>query len=227
MSLNNIKLPDIVIADLYRQSLVEYDGPVNSMATAVSAEPEPVMETQAAVVETRPKVSEPIPVETKPKVTEPVQEKIKPAVSEPVQAETKPKTSEPVGYKTLGNNKQHIAIIVNCPHDVFVPEADLQFLTKMLSACKLNIADVAIVNHAAVPIAIEPLKQQLQPKYILLFGVEPGAVQLPISFPAFKEQAYAGSSYLFTPPLNELNQENDEAKQQKRKLWDCLKRMFL
>jgi hypothetical protein len=192
MSLNNIKLPDIVIADLYRQSLIQYDGPVTNRSTPVLPEPE------AAV-----------------------------AKSQPIAAETKPKVSEPVGYKTLGNNKQRIAIIVNCPNDVFVPEADLQFLTKMLSACKLNMADVAIVNHATAPIAIELLKQQLQPKYVLLFGVEPGAVQLPISFPAFKEQAYAGSTYLFTPLLNELNQENDEAKQQKRKLWDCLKRMFL
>ena len=89
------------------------------------------------------------------------------------------------------------------------------------------MADVAIVNHAVVPVVIEPLKQQLQPKYVLLFGVEPGVIQLPISFPAFKEQPYAGSTYLFTPSLNQLNQENDEAKQQKRKLWDCLKRMFL
>jgi hypothetical protein len=192
MSLNNIKLPDVVIADLYRQSLIQYDGPVSNLATPVLREPEPaVMATQ------------------------------------PVLVETKPAPASPVGYKTLGNNKQHIAIIVNCPNDVFVPENDLQFLTKMLSACKLNMADVAIVNHAVAPIAIELLKQQLQPKYVLLFGVEPGAVQLPISFPAFKEQAYAGSTYLFTPSLNRLNQENDEAKQEKRKLWDCLKRMFL
>jgi hypothetical protein len=166
-------------------------------------------------------------VETKPAVSEPVRLETKPKVSEPIAAETKPKTSEAAGYKILGNNKQHIAIIVNCPQDVFVPEADLQFLTKMLTACKLNMADVAIVNHAVVPVMIEPLKQQLQPKYVLLFGVEPNAVQLPISFPAFKEQPYAGSTYLFTPSLNQLNQENDEAKQQKRKLWDCLKRMFL
>ena len=192
MSLNNIKLPDVVIVDLYRQSLIQYDGPVSTLATPVLREPEPAVKE-----------------------------------SQPVLVETKPATPSPVGYKTLGNNKQHIAIIVNCPNDVFVPENDLQFLTKMISACKLNMADVAIVNHAVTPIAIELLKQQLQPKYVLLFGVEPGAIQLPISFPAFKEQPYAGSTYLFTPSLNQLNQENDEAKQEKRKLWDCLKRMFL
>jgi hypothetical protein len=110
---------------------------------------------------------------------------------------------------------------------VFVPEADLQFLTKMLGACKLNMADVAIINHATAPVAIDQLKVQLQPKSLLLFGVEPADIQLPISFPPFKEQAYAGTTYLFTPSLTALNQETEEAKLLKRKLWECLKRMFL
>lgn len=189
MSLTNIKLPGVIIADLYRHSLVQYDGPSTKGVPDEPVESQPLSKAPAETIE--------------------------------------PKTSEPVAYKVLGNNKQHITIIVNFPQEVFLPEGDLQFLTKMLGACKLNMADVAIVNSATAGIAIEPLKQQLQPKYILLFGVEPAAIQLPISFPAFKEQAYAGSTYLLTPPLNQLNQENEEAKQLKRKLWDCLKRIFL
>lgn len=226
MSLQNIKLPDIVIADLYRQSLIQYDGELT--------------ETRPDVVETN-IVAAPPPVEKKPvepKAPEPAKqpEIVSPKVQGPepvkqpeiIQPKAQaPVSKEPVPYKTLGNNKRQIAIVVNFPNEVFLPETDLQFLTKMISACKLNMADVAIVNHASVQVAIEPLKQQLQPKYVLLFGVEPGAIQLPISFPAFKEQAYAGCTYLFTPPLNELNQENEEAKLLKRKLWDCLKKIFL
>ena len=89
------------------------------------------------------------------------------------------------------------------------------------------MADVAIVNYATAPIAIDKLKAQLQPRSLLLFGVEPGEIQLPISFPAFKEQPYAGTTYLFTPSLRQLNQETESAKLLKRQLWDCLKRMFL
>jgi hypothetical protein len=137
------------------------------------------------------------------------------------------KNTELPAYKILGNNKQQITVVVNCPNDVFVPEAELQFLTKMLGACKLNMADVAIVNHATAAVAIDRLKQQLQPRFVLLLGVEPATIQLPISFPTFKEQAYAGTTYLFTPALGQLNQETDNAKVQKRQLWDCLKRMFL
>jgi len=97
----------------------------------------------------------------------------------------------------------------------------------MLDACKLNMADVAIVNHATAAVHIDRLKIQLQPKFLLLFGVEPDIIHLPINFPSFKEQPYAGTTYLFTPALSELNGETDQAKGLKRKLWDCLKRMFL
>jgi hypothetical protein len=117
--------------------------------------------------------------------------------------------------------------VVNYPQDVFVPEGDLQFLTKMLDACKLNMADVAIVNHATALVNIEKVKAQLQPIFLLLFGVEPDEIHLPINFPAYKEQPYAGTTYLFTPALSQLNGDTDAAKGLKKKLWECLKRMFL
>jgi hypothetical protein len=200
MSLSNINLPGFVIADLYRNSLIQ--------PSATEGLPK-------AMPDEGPSESPPHLEEAGGRLSEPV------TVAQPVKKE------EPVVYKTLGNNKQQISVVVNCPGDVFVPEADLAFLTKMLGACKLNMADVAIVNYATTPIAIDKLKTQLQPKSLLLLGVEPGDIQLPISFPPFKEQPYAGTTYLFTPALSQLNQETEEAKVLKRKLWDCLKRMFL
>jgi len=211
MSLTNINLPGFVIADLYRNSLIEPDGPL------------PQQETVPIAIGIKPETPSPQVGRAEEERPSPVME----PVIEPV-AEPKPvKREEPVAYKILGNNKQQVSIVVNCPNDVFVPEGDLQFLTKMLSACKLNMADVAIVNHATAAVTIDKLKVQLQPKFLLLFGVEPSEIQLPISFPAFKEQAYAGTTYLFTPALSQVNQETEDAKVIKRKLWDCLKKMFL
>ncbi|WP_133053871.1 hypothetical protein [Niastella yeongjuensis] len=198
--MTNINLPGFVIADLYRNSLMQPE------VAASGGSPKAMQEDS------------PLPQQEKAYTPPPIMEE---AGGQPVKQE------EPVVYKTLGNNKQQISVVVNCPNDVYVPEADLQFLTKMLGACKLNMADVAIVNYATAPIAIDKLKAQLQPKSLLLFGVEPGDIQLPISFPPFKEQPYAGTTYLFTPSLGQLNQETEEAKLLKRKLWDCLKRMFL
>ena len=215
MSLTNIKLPGFVIADLYRNNLIQpsaadFEGLPQSL-------PETYLPQQEAPVVAEP---EPQPViEVKPIAKTPV--------SEPVVEKTLPKQAALPPYKFLGNNKKQIVVVVNCPSDVFVPEGDLQFLTKMLDACKLNMADVAIVNHATAAVQIDRLKIQLQPKFLLLFGVEPDIIQLPINFPSYKEQPYAGTTYLFTPALSDLNQETDQAKGLKRKLWDCLKRMFL
>jgi hypothetical protein len=151
-------------------------------------------------------------------------------VEKPVKKEEK-KTAEaaptPSLYKFLGSNKKNITVIVHFASEVFLPETELQFLTKMLGACKLNLADVAIVNEATGKIAIDQLKEQLYPKHLLLFGVEPTDIQLPINFPAFKEQPYAGTIYLYAPGLDTLSKETDEAKTAKRKLWDCLKKMFV
>lgn len=202
MSLNNIKLPDFVIADLYRKSLIQPEGTMPQPEARIVTEQQPV---------------------TKSPVKEPFAEPVPPKLA----ATTPAAGSEPATYKILGNNNKQVTVVVNCPSDVFIPESDLQFLTKMLGACKLNMADVAIVNHATAAVAIEKVKLQLQPKFVLLFGVEPATIQLPISFPSFKEQPYAGTTYLFTPALSELNLETEDAKVLKRKLWDCLKRIFL
>ena len=136
---------------------------------------------------------------------------------------------EPVveaSYKILGSNGQSITMIVDFPDEVFLPDQHLQFLTRMLEACKMNLGDVAILNKAAAAITIERVKEQLQPKYVLLFGVETGDIGLPFSFPFFKEQEHGGCIYLSTPPLNDLNQETEEGKLLKSKLWVCLRKLF-
>jgi hypothetical protein len=129
-------------------------------------------------------------------------------------------------YKFLGNNQQQIAIIVHFEHETWLPDNHLQFLTKMLEACKLNLGDVAIVNHAKKAVDIELIKEQLKPASVLLFGVEPVDIKLPLNFPHFKEQAFAGIAYLHFPPLETLNQDTEDGKLQKSKLWVCLRKLF-
>jgi hypothetical protein len=215
MSLNNIKLPDFVIADLYRNSLIQPSAADFGGLPQAQLE-EPIPQQEARIV-----------TEQQPVTKSPVKERVAEKAPEKIIEVPPVKAAEPVTYKILGNNKKQITVVVNYPNDVFLPEGDLQFLTKMLGACKLNMADVAIINHSTAAVAIERVKLQLQPKFVLLFGVEPGTIQLPISFPSFKEQPYAGTTYLFTPALSELNVETEDAKVLKRKLWDCLKRTFL
>jgi hypothetical protein len=166
MSLNTIELPDLVIADLFKNALISDN------------------EKKA-----------PVPV-------------IK------------------AGYKFLGSNRRKITLVVNSPEAVFLPESHLAFITKMLEACKMNLGEVAIVNHASTPVIISELKKQTTPSILLLFGIEPTEIKLPISFPQFKMQAYDGCTYLYTPSLYEIDQNTEESRLLKSKLWLCLQKLF-
>ncbi|MBO9631651.1 MAG: hypothetical protein J7578_00940, partial [Chitinophagaceae bacterium] len=129
-------------------------------------------------------------------------------------------------YRFLGKNARHIAIVVFSPNEAYLPDDQLQLLTKMLDACKLNLGDVAIINQATQVVHFTHLGDQLQSQKVLLFGVQPEQIGLPMNFPGYKEQEYAGCTYLLANPLGDMNQPNEEGKALKGKLWGCLKKMF-
>ena len=126
-------------------------------------------------------------------------------------------------WKYLGENKKNILLVVNNGTAVHVPDQDLAFLVNMLGACKLGLADVAIVNgNNYDEINYKEMIAQFSSRVIFLFGIEPVSFGLPVSFPHFQLQPFANATFLFTPDLTEL--AND--KLLKSKLWVCLKRLF-
>ncbi len=131
---------------------------------------------------------------------------------------------EPISsWKHLGNNLKNILIVVNNDSAVYLPDEELDFLTGILGACKLNLADVAIVNSKNDPEAsYKELTSFFKSKIVFLFAIEPAAFGLPMNFPHYQLQAFAGNSFLFSPSLKEL--ENNRV--EKSKLWVCLKRLF-
>jgi len=130
-------------------------------------------------------------------------------------------------YKFLGKNQKQVTILARYPDDPYIPEDHLQFLIKILSACKLDLGDVAIINQGVAPVAIAKLKTELNPLAVLLFDVQPGDIGLPLNFPALKPQTFSGTNYLCIPAISLLLEENEKAKTSKKQLWDCLKKMFL
>ena len=141
-------------------------------------------------------------------------------------ASSGPETPLTASYKFLGNNRRKITIVVHSPGIAFLPDDQLNVLTRMLEACKMNMGDVAIVNNAAAPVIIGPLKQQLQPAFIILFGPKPPDIGLPMDFPVFKIQEYDQCTYLTAPSLEALVAPGDDGRLLKSKLWVCLKTMF-
>ena len=131
--------------------------------------------------------------------------------------------SEDVKLKFLGNNDKNILLIVNYRDAVHLPDDQLDFLINMLSACKLGITDVSIVNMNNNPeLNYKNAIDFFNSRIIILFGVEPSDLSLPVSFPHFQVQQFSGRTYLFTPPLQEINHDNVI----KSKVWVCLRRVF-
>jgi hypothetical protein len=131
--------------------------------------------------------------------------------------------NDPHPVKYLGKNVKNIVLLVSNETVPFLLDGELSFLTSILSACKLSLADVAIVNiNSLVEPEIETSIQFLEPRTVILFGIAPLFIGLPINFPQFQLQPFNKRTYLLSPTLQEL--ESD--KTLKLKLWNSLKTLF-
>lgn len=124
---------------------------------------------------------------------------------------------------TLGNNEKSITIIIDYKGSKHLPDDELSFLTEILSACRLSIGDVAILNiNNYKNINYKEIFEHLEPAKVILLGVDPGRIQLPVVFPKFQIQSFSKASFLLSPTLRELRDD----KILKSKLWICLKQIF-
>jgi hypothetical protein len=126
----------------------------------------------------------------------------------------------------LGNNGKRITLILRAENAVFIPDHQLEFMTKILEACRINLADVAILNHRGNEISAARIKEELQPVILILFGIEPDRIGLPFSVPLFQIFSHDSCQVLHAPSLEQLNQEGDEGRLLKSKLWLCLRALF-
>jgi DNA polymerase III psi subunit len=123
----------------------------------------------------------------------------------------------------LGGNEKSILILVNNEAVSFLPEAEVVFLKSILAACKLSLADVALVNwNHLTDKTYKPVVNQFNSRAAVLFDVPAPAFGLPMHFPLFQVQAFDGRQYVFAPSLNEIQ----TTKALKADLWQALKKLF-
>jgi len=139
--------------------------------------------------------------------------------------ETSITTNTPTkSIKFLGNNKKNILLIVSKDNVAYLEDEELSFLSNILGACKLSLADIAIVNEKRLPeeTTYIDLIKELNSRSVLLFDVPSQSIDLPFNFPQFQIQVFDQRSYLSAPSLKEI--ESD--KSLKAALWGCLKNLF-
>jgi hypothetical protein len=129
----------------------------------------------------------------------------------------------PAEIAYLGKNGRNIAVLVSSPDTLYLPDNELDFLMGILTACKLTMADIALVNMAQMKeVNYKALEKALLAEKIFLFGPGPDELQLPIAFPHYQVQRYNNQVYLAAPTLKQLQAD----KMEKSKLWTCLKQIF-
>lgn len=207
MSTEKTQLPDFVIANLYTDLLVLGSDIVTQIKT-----------TETPVENVLKTLDIKIPIEA-PKnnsKTQPVV-KPKPSVEQTL-------TNEKQWY--LGNNGKKVTILIKEADVAFINDQHLQFLSNILNACKLNLGDIALVNHLNNALVYADLKQKLQPKFIIAFDLQTKEIQLPFTIPNYQVQLHDNCKFLFATSLKTMEGDSQEAKQEKSKLWASLKNMF-
>ena len=123
----------------------------------------------------------------------------------------------------LGSNQKKIAVLVSSTTAIYLPDEELNFLLGIITACKLSMADIALINVAKNPNLVHSaVTQQLKSEKIFLFGLDAAALALPLQFPHYQVQHFNNQIYLSSVTLNELQANKEE----KMKLWNCLKKIF-
>lgn len=202
MSLSGLHIPSSILEKLYKEVVV----------TPAEWHSQPVQQSAGPPSMTEPATS----VITASAAATTIQQE--PVTTEPTAA------TAPLVY--LGNNQRNIAILVHYPDDKHIAEAPLDLLSKILTACQLNLAGVAIINTATQKVTYQLLQEQLQAKTVILFGITAGAIALPMQFPLYKDQAFANVIYLQSEALDIMLPNTNESKTSKSSLWSAFKRIF-
>jgi hypothetical protein len=139
---------------------------------------------------------------------------------------SRPPAANTAVYPYFGENKSGIIFLVDYPEEEFLPADQLVFLQKILLACHYKTEDIAIINLARTPVTFSPLKKQLQPRIVFLWGIRAGALQLPEIFPDFVQTPVDGVTLLSVPTPERMNSSQPEGLELKQQLWACLKKLF-
>ena len=129
--------------------------------------------------------------------------------------------SEPMPL--LGNFERKILILVRDQDHAFLGDDDLSLLTGILSACKMSLADVGILNvHTSPNLTADLIQSAIAPSAWWLFGIDSPSIGLPPMSDTAQTYSYQNNPLFWAPDLRQL--ANDPLA--KRTLWGLLKKQY-
>jgi hypothetical protein len=129
-------------------------------------------------------------------------------------------------YDFMGKHQRSVCFLVDFPGQEYMPQDQLQFLNRILDACKYSLDDIALVNAARAPVLFADLEKQLKPRILFLWGIRPESIGLDGNLPEFSISMVENISVI---PINKpelMTQNSPEGLKGKQLLWICLKKLF-
>lgn len=119
-------------------------------------------------------------------------------------------------------DKRDLLICIATLENKLKPEKEV-LLHAILSACKLDPTQFFIcTDQEQLHSSFLAMVEAQQANKVILFGIDPAHIGLPIHFPLFQIQSFHGVQYLHAPSLDALEID----KQMKLQLWQKLKQIF-
>lgn len=114
-------------------------------------------------------------------------------------------------------------VVVSLSEGKALPHQQLDFLNNIMKACNLEKANYSIIANRQDELPdYKATFSQFKQKQLILFGISPAAIGLPINFPHFQVQSFQEVRYLAAPKLDTIEAD----KELKMQLWQCLKQLF-
>lgn len=151
-------------------------------------------------------------------------ERVSAPAENPIQV-TQEKSATPTYFDYLGENNKYVLVLVNYPDSKHITDKDKEFFLKVISALKLTIDDVAVLNYAHYAAAdINALKEYFSCSRIITFGLPPSsAVFRNLNMQDYSVTNVYGVSLL---PASDTLRIIESDKNKKIVLWNALKLLF-
>ena len=141
--------------------------------------------------------------------------------------ETKDTDTTPIApIKFLGEHQKKILVLVQDSNAVHLNEKDFDLLTSILNACKLTIADIALINLANKNYSLHQILVQIPSDIVLIFDINPTKLKIKLPTKIYSPILLGETQLLFSNNLSNMQGIDQASKIEKTKLWTSLKLIF-
>ena len=156
-----------------------------------------------------------------------VDKKVPPTIQASTEIDSISEEATPIGpVKFLGEHQKKILVLVQDMDAVHLNERAFDLLTSILNACKLTIADIALINLANKNFSLHQILTQVPSELVMVFDINPTQLKIKLPTKLYTPISLGETQLLFSNNLAQMQGIDHASKIEKTKLWSALKIIF-